>query len=112
MVANTIKISCELLETLRRISVTLTYTNCTCSQPTTVIGDSPVTISDLVDGQYIVEMAIADATDINDTIVEIITVSDNDIPINSTIVKMITASNKCTSALFVTPTNGPSGESM
>ena len=112
LIANTLEISCKLLETLRRISVTLTYTNCTCSQPITVIGDSPVIVSGLVDGHYIVEMAIADTTQFNNTIVEVITVSDNDIPINSTIVKMITASNKCTSAMFVTSTNGPSSESM
>ena len=112
LLTDTIEISCELLDILRRISVTVTCTNCTCYQPITVIGDSPIVVTNLVAGKYTVEMAVADATNINDTIVEIITVSDNDIPINSTIVKMITASDKCTSAMFVTPTNGPSSESM
>ena len=43
-----------------------------------MIGDSPVVVSDLVAGQYIVEMATADTTEINDAIVETITVSGND----------------------------------
>ena len=112
LVTDSIEISCELLDTLRRISVTVTCTHCTCYQPITVVGDSPIVVTNLVAGKYTVEMVIADTANINDTIVEIITVSDNDIPIISTIVKMITASDKCTSAMFVTPTNGPSSESM
>ena len=113
MITNTIEVSCELLETLRKISVTVMCINCysICSQPITVIGDSPVTVSDLVAGQYAVEMAIADATDINDTIVEIITVSGNDIPINSTTVQMITASNTCTSTMVVMHTGELSSKS-
>ena len=84
-------------------------TNCACYQPITVIGDSPVVVSDLVVGQYIVEMAIADTTE-SDTIVDIITVSNSDIPINNTIVKMITASDIiCASA---TPTKRSSSEGM
>ena len=52
-------------------------------------------------------MAIADSTEINDTIVEMITVSDNDKPVNSTVIKIITESNKCATL----PTNGPTCES-
>ena len=107
LIANTLIISCELLETLRRISATIICTNCTCFQPITITGDSPIIVSDLIAGQYTIEMAIADSTEINDTIVEMISVSDNK-PINSTVVKMITESNKCTSA----STNGPISESM
>ena len=107
LIPNTLKISCELLETLRRISTTITCTNCTCFQPITIIGDSPIIVSNLIGGQYTIEMEIADSTEINDTIVEMILVSDN-IPINSTVVKMITESNKCTSA----STKGPTSESM
>ena len=114
MITNTIEVSCELLETLRKISVTVMCINCysICSQPITMVGDSPVTISDLVAGQYAVEMAIADNTNINDTIIEIITVSGNDIPINSTTVQMITASNAYTSTMVVTHTGELSSKSM
>ena len=114
MITNTIEVSCELLGTLRRINVTAMCISCysICSQPIAVVGDSPVTVSDLVDGQYVVEMAIADNTDINDTITEIITVSDNDIPINSTTVQMITASNAYTSTMVVTHTGELSSKSM
>ena len=105
---NTLKMSCELLETLRRISVTVTCTNCTCFQPIAIIGDSPIIISNLIAGQYTIEMTIADITEINDTIVEMITLSDNDKPINSTVIKTITESNKCATL----PTNGPTCESM
>ena len=107
LIANTLIISCELLETLRRISATITCTNCTYFQPITIIGDSPIVVSDLIAGQYTIEMAIADSTEVNDTIAEIISVSDNKL-INSTVVKMITESNKCTSV----STNGPISESM
>ena len=99
--------SCELLEMLRRISVTVTCTNCTYFQPITIIGDSPIIVSNLIAGQYTIEMTIADTAEINDTIVEIITVSDNDKLVNSTIIKMITESNKCATL----PTNGPTCES-
>ena len=114
MITNTIEVSCELLGTLKRISVTVMCINCytSCSQPIVVVGDSPVTVADLVAGQYTVEMAIADKTDINDTIVEIITVSNNDIPINSTTVQMITASNTYTSTMLVTHTGELSSKSM
>ena len=114
-ITNTIEISCELLEKLRRISVTVTYADCNC-QPITVIGDSPVVVSDLAAGQYIVEMAIGDTTEINDTIVETITVSGNDIPsISSTTVKMITVTTQTsTMHMAATPANAnePSSESM
>ena len=104
-IANTIEISCELLEKLRRISVAVTYADCSCCQPITVIGDSPVVISDLVAGQYIVEMAIADTTEINDTIVETVTVSGKNKPsISSTTVKMITPTDIYTSTMALTTT--------
>ena len=113
--ANTLEISCELLETLRRISATIKCTNCTCFQPIAIIGDSPIIVSNLIAGQYTIEMSIADSTEINDTIVEIISVSDNDKPINSTtvnstIVDMITTSTS-TVTTFVSPTNMPVNES-
>ena len=105
LIANSIEISCELLKTLRRISVTVTYAHCSCRQPITVIGDSPVVVSDLVTGQYIVEMTIADTTEINDTIVETITVSGNDKPsMSNTIVKMITATDICSNTMALTTT--------
>ena len=106
-ITNTIEISCELLEELRRITVTVTYADCHC-QPITVIGDSPVVISDLAAGQYIVEMAIADTTEINDTIVETITVSGNNKPsISSATVKMIATTDTCitTTHIVAAPTN-------
>ena len=84
-----------------------------CFQPTTITGDSPVVISDLIPGQYTVEIAIADSTEINDTIVKIITVPDNDKPliINSTVDKVITETEICTSTMFALPTNRPGSES-
>ena len=110
LIANTFEISCELLKTLRRISVTITCTKC---QPITIIGDSPIIVSNLIAGQYTIEMKIADCTEINNTIVEIITVSDNDKPVNSTIVNMITTSTS-TVSMSVAPTNVhvPVNESM
>ena len=112
-ITNTIVISCELLKTVRRISVTVTYAHCSCRQPITVIGDSPVVISDLVAGQYIVEMAIADTTEINDTIVEMITVFGNDKPsISSTITKMITPTNTCTTMHMVVASTNELGSTI
>ena len=103
--ANNFEISCELLETLRRISATITCTKC---QPITIIGDSPIIVSDLIAGQYTIEMKIADSAEINDTIVELITVSDKDKSISSnstrTIVDMITTSMSNVT-IFVSPTN-------
>ena len=93
------------MKTLRRISATITCTKC---QPITIIGDSPIIVSNLIAGQYTIEMAIADSTEINDTIVEIIIVSDNDKLVNSTIFKMIEESDICTSAY----TNDPISEGM
>ena len=103
---NNFEISCELLETLRRISATITCTKC---QPITITGDSPIIVSDLIAGQYTIEMKIADSAEINDTVVEIITVSDKDksissIVVNSTIVDMITTSTSNVT-IFVSPTN-------
>ena len=108
LITNALDISCKLLETLRRISATITCTNCTYFQPITITGDSPIVVSDLIAGQYTIEITIADSTEINDTIVETIIVSDNDKFFNSTVVKTITESNKCTSS----PTNGPVCASM
>ena len=105
-ITNTFEISCELLDTLRRISVAVTYADCNCCQPITVIGDSPVVVSDLVAGQYIVEIGIPDTAEINDTIVETITVSNDDKPsINSTTNdKMITQTDISTSTMFLITT--------
>ena len=99
--ASTFEISCELLKTLRRTSATITCTKC---QPITISGDSPIIVSNLIAGQYTIEMAIVDSTEISDTIVEIITVSYNGKPVNSTIVNMITTSTS-TVAMSVAPTN-------
>ena len=107
-VTNTIEISCELLEKLRRISVAVTYADCSCCQPITVIGNSPVVVSDLFAGQYIVEMAIADTREINDTIVETVTVSGNNkLSISSATVKMIATTDRCTTTMHMVaaPTN-------
>jgi len=90
---------------LRRINITITciYTNCTYLQPITIVGDSPIIVTNLITGQYKIELSIADTTEANDTIVGMITMSDDDNgPINRTVVKMI---NKCTSASTNDPTN-------
>ena len=108
LITNALNISCKLLETLRRISATITCTNCKYFQSITITGDSPIVVSDLIAGQYTVEITIADSTEINDTIIEMITVLDNDKSISSTAVKIITESDKCTSS----PTNGPVSASM
>ena len=65
-------------------------------------------LRDTYTGQYTIEITIADSTEINDTIVEMITVLDNDKSINTTAVKIIMESDKCTSS----PTNGPVSASM
>ena len=103
---NNFEISCELSETLRRISATITCSKC---RPITITGDSPIVVTDLIAGQYTIEITIADSTEINDTIVEMITVPDNNglissAVVNSTIIDMITTS---TSNTFVSPTNMP-----
>ena len=74
--ANTIRVSCELLETFTRISVTISSNSCTCSQPITMVDDNPITVSDLPIGVYTVEVTAVNSNDMNNRIVEMITVSD------------------------------------
>ena len=60
------------------IQVTLMYTSCTSSQPVTIVGDSPLVISNLIGGDYTIEVAVMDSNNIsdgNDEIVEMVTVS-------------------------------------
>ena len=63
--ANTIRVSCELLETFTRISVTISSNSCTCSQPITMIDDNPITVSDLPIGVYTVEVTAVNSNDMN-----------------------------------------------
>ena len=72
--ANTIRVSCELLETFTRISVTISSNSCTCSQPITMVDDNPITVSDLPIGVYTVEVTAVNSNDMNNRIVEMITV--------------------------------------
>ena len=77
--ANTIRVSCELLE---RISVTISSNSCTCSQPITMVDNNPITMSDLPIGVYTVEVTAVNSNDMsieNNRIVEMITVSDKSI---------------------------------
>ena len=71
--ANTIRISCELLE---RISVTISSNSCTCSQPIIMVGNNPITVSDLPIGVYTVEVTADDMNVENNRIVKMITVYD------------------------------------
>ena len=78
--ANAIEVSCELLETYKRIRVTVFNNGCTCSPPVTVTGDSPITVFNLTAEVYTVEVTV---------------VSNNDVSIeNKKIITMITVSNK------------------
>ena len=81
--AITIRVSCDLLETFNRISVTVSSNSCTCSQPITIVGDNPITVPNLTTGVYTVEVI---AVNSNDTRVE-----------NKKIVEMITLCNIITS---------------
>ena len=77
--ANTIRVSCELLE---RISVTISSNSCTCSQPITMVDNNPITVSDFPIGVYTVEVTAVNSNDMsieNNRIVEMITVSDKSI---------------------------------
>ena len=74
--ANTIRVSCELLE---RINVTISSNSCTCSQPITMVDNNPITVSDLPIGAYTVEVTAVNSNDMsieNNRIVEMITLSD------------------------------------
>lgn len=78
--SNTIKVSCELLETYQRIRVTVSNNGCTCSPPVTVIGDNPITVFNLTAEVYTVEVTV---------------VNNNNVSIgNKNIITMITVSNK------------------
>ena len=78
--ANAIEVSCELLDTYKRIRVTVFNNGCTCSPPVTVTGDSPITVFNLTAEVYTVEVTV---------------VSNNDVSIeNKKIITMITVSNK------------------
>ena len=74
--ANTIRVSCELLKTFTRISVTISSNSCTCSQPITMADNNPITVSDLPIGVYTVEVTAVNSNDMKNRIVEMITVSD------------------------------------
>ena len=59
--------------------VTLMYTSCTSSQPVTIVGDSPLVNSNLIGGDYTIEVAVMGSDNIsdgNDEIVEIVTISN------------------------------------
>ena len=77
--ANTIRVSCDLLETFNRISVTVSSNSCTCSQPITIVGDNPITVPNLTTGVYIVEVIAVDSNDMrveSNKITEMITLCD------------------------------------
>ena len=77
--ADTIRVSCELLETFERISVTVSSNSCTCSQPITIVGDNPITVPNLTTGVYTVEVIAVDSNDMrveNKKIFEMITLCD------------------------------------
>ena len=78
--ANTIEVSCELLEAYNRIRVTISSNSCTCSPPVTVIGDNPIIVFNLTAEVYTVEVT---AVSMNNVIIE-----------NKRITKMIMVSNK------------------
>ena len=74
--ANTIRVSCELLE---RITVTISSNSCNCSQRITMVDNNPITVSDLPIGVYTVEVTAVNSNDMsieNNRIVEMITISD------------------------------------
>ena len=78
--ANTIRVSCELLETFEGIRVTISSNSCTSSPPITIIGDNPITVSYLTIGIYTVEVTAVNSNDSNveiNKIVEIITVLES-----------------------------------
>ena len=77
--ANTIKVSCELLETFERIRVTISSNSCSCSQPITMVGDNSITVLNLTTGVYTVEMTAVNSNVMsieNNSIVEMITLCD------------------------------------
>ena len=79
---NTIRVSCELLETYERIRVTISSNCCTCSQPITMVDDNPITVPNLTTGVYTVEVTAVNSNDMS--------IEDNKI------VKMITLCDKST----------------
>ena len=77
--ANTIRVSCELLETYERIRVTISSNRCTCSQPITMVDDNPITVPNLTTGVYTVEVTAVNRNDMSiedNKIVEMITLCD------------------------------------
>ena len=80
--ANTIRVSCELLETYERIRVIISSNSCTCSQPITMVDDNTITVPNLTTGVYTVEVTAVNSNDMS--------IEDNKI------VKMITLCDKST----------------
>ena len=77
--ANTIRVSCELLETFERIRVTISSNSCSCSQPITMVDDNPITVPNLTTGVYTVEVTAVNSNDMSiedNNIVEMITLCD------------------------------------
>ena len=77
--ANSIRVSCDLLETFNRISITVSSNSCTCSQPITIVGDNPITVLNLTTGVYTVEVTAVNSNDMSvesNKIVEMITLCD------------------------------------
>ena len=74
--ANTIKVSCKLLE---RIRVAISSNSCICSQPITMVDDNPITVLNLTTGVYTVEVTAVNSNDMSiedNKIVEMITLCD------------------------------------
>ena len=62
-ISNTVRVVCEFLGAPRRISVNATCTSCQGVQtPTTVVGDSPLDIPDLLSEDYALEVIAVDAS--------------------------------------------------
>ena len=62
-ISNTVRVVCEFLGTLRRISVSVLCTSCQgIHEPFTVFGNSPLDIPDLLSEDYSLEVIAVDAS--------------------------------------------------
>ena len=78
--ANTVIVSCELLETFNRIKVIVSSNSCTALPPITITGDNPVIVSHLTIGIYTVEVTAVCSSNLSveiNKIVEMITVLES-----------------------------------
>ena len=79
---NTIGVSCELLENLPRVNITVKCTSCTSSfKPYSIITDGPIIIANLPAGNYTVDVVVVYSVYFNISTSEMIVVS-NDVTTN------------------------------